>query len=340
MKEYKNYQLKGNNTFGIPALCDKFIEYAGVNDLKELYEQHVFDKQWMSVGCGANLLFCGDYHGTIIHSTAKEIHILEENEKNLLVRADAGIILDDFIAQAVSNGWGGMENLSAIPSSVGAAPVQNVGAYGVEAKDVVERVHVFDTRDGSTRTLSNEECKFGYRDSLFKANPQYVVISVELRLTKAKNHQLHLDYGNLRSSLPADISLEGEDVLKEIRDAVLRIRHDKLPDPADIGSAGSFFKNPVVDRSVVDRLLIDYPKMPFYEMENGYKIPAGWLIEQAGWKGMKRETVGVYEKQSLVLVNLGGATGYDVWDLAQSIVASIQEKFGIGISPEVIKVPN
>ncbi len=340
MKEYRNYQLKGNNTFGIPALCDRFIEYAGDKELKSLYEQNIFNGQWMSVGCGANLLFCGDYHGVIIHSVASEINVLEENDKNLLVRADAGIILDDFIEHAVSKGWGGMENLSAIPCSVGAAPVQNVGAYGVEAKDVVESVHVFDTLSGMTRTFSNEECSFGYRNSFFKSNPQYVVLSVDFRLTKAGNHQLHLDYGNLRSSLPADISSGDEGVLREIREAVRRIRHEKLPDPADIGSAGSFFKNPVVDRAVVDRLLKDYPQMPFYEMKNGCKVPAGWLIEQAGWKGKKMGTVGVYEKQALVLVNLGGATGFDVWNLAQSIVASIREKFGLEISPEVIKVPS
>ncbi|MCR5497971.1 MAG: UDP-N-acetylmuramate dehydrogenase [Paludibacteraceae bacterium] len=339
MKEYRNYQLKGNNTFGIPALCDRFIEYAGGEELKSLYEQGIFNGQWMSVGCGANLLFCGDYHGVIIHSVASGIKVLEENDNNLLVRADAGIILDDFIEHAVSNGWGGMENLSAIPCSVGAAPVQNVGAYGVEAKDVVECVHVFDTSNGLTRTFSNVECTFGYRNSSFKSNPQYVVLSVDFRLTKAGSHQLHLDYGNLRSSLPADITSGKEGALREIRGAVRRIRREKLPDPAEIGSAGSFFKNPVVDRAVVDNLLKDYPQMPFYEMKNGCKVPAGWLIEQAGWKGRKMGTVGVYEKQALVLVNLGGATGFDVWNLAQSIVASIRDKFGLEISPEVIKVP-
>lgn len=339
MKEYKDYQLQGNNTFGIPARCDRFIEYAGEEDLKEMYKQKVFAGQWMSLGCGANLLFCGDYHGTIIHSVAQSIEKREETAQNILVKADAGIILDNFIEYSVSNGWGGMENLSAIPCSVGAAPVQNVGAYGAEAKDVVERVHVFDTKEGTFRSFSKEECTFSYRDSFFKANPQYVVVSVEFRLTKAPSWELRLDYGNLRSALPSDFSPEDALALRMIREAVRQIRHDKLPDPAEIGSAGSFFKNPVVDRTVVDKILHDYPKMPFYEMPNGCKIPAGWLIEQTGWKGKKSGNVGVYEKQALVLVNLGQATGKEVWELAQHITLSVKEKFGVEIYPEVIKIP-
>ncbi len=337
MKEYNDYQLKGNNTFGIPALCDRFIEYAGIEDLKELYDRKIFEGKWMSVGCGANLLFCDDYHGAIIHSVAQGVKIQEENDHNLLVRAEAGLILDDFIAQTVDKGWGGMENLSAIPCSVGAAPVQNVGAYGVEAKDVVESVLVFDTRDGSTRTFTNAECDFGYRNSFFKSNPQYVVVSVDFRLTKKSDWKLRLDYGNLRTALPDQFSENGE-ALREIREAVCRIRHEKLPDPAVIGSAGSFFKNPVVDRAVVDRLLCDYPKMPFYEMKEGCKIPAGWMIEQSGWKGKKMGNAGVYEKQALVLVNLGGASGKEVWQLAQNIVDSVKEKFNVEISPEVIRI--
>jgi len=337
MKEYIDYQLKGNNTFGIPALCDRFIEYAGIDELKDLYARKLFEGKWMSIGCGANLLFCDDYHGVIIHSVARQVEIREENDRDLLVRAEAGLVLDDFIAQAVDNGWGGMENLSAIPCSVGAAPVQNVGAYGVEAKDVVESVLVFDTRDGSTRTFTNAECAFGYRNSFFKTHPEYVVVSVDFRLTKKGNWQLRLDYGNLRSALSPQFS-ESDDALREIREAVCRIRHEKLPDPAVIGSAGSFFKNPVVDCAVVDRLLLDYPKMPFYEMGDGRKIPAGWMIEQSGWKGKRMGNAGVYEKQALVLVNLGGASGKEVWRLAQNIVDSVREKFGVEISPEVIKV--
>lgn len=340
MKEYKDYQLKGNNTFGIPAVCDKFIEYSGLEDLNLLFREKVFEGPWLAVGCGANLLFCEDYHGVILHSVAKGVSVLADSGDKVLVRVDAGMVLDDFVDMAVVNGWGGMENLSAIPCSVGAAPVQNVGAYGVEAKDVVEMVHVFDTRDGSTRSFTNAECSFGYRDSFFKKHPQYLVVSVDFRLTKAPGHCLRLDYGNLRSALPCEVSPESDESLKVIRETVRNIRHEKLPDPAFIGSAGSFFKNPVVDRSVVDRLLPDYPNMPFYEMANGCKIPAGWMIEQTGWKGKKMGAAGVYEKQALVLVNLGGATGADVWRLAQAISASVREKFGVDISPEVIRVVN
>lgn len=340
MKEHKNYQLRDCNTFGIPAVCDTFVEYSGLEDLIHLYKERKFEGPWLALGCGANLLFCEDYHGVILHSVAKNVSVLEDNQKDVLVRVDAGMVLDDFVEMAVTNGWGGIENLSAIPCSVGAAPVQNVGAYGVEAKNVVEMVHVFDTTDGSSRSFSNAECLFGYRDSYFKSHSRYVVVSVDFRLTKAPHHVLRLDYGNLRSALPCEVSSDNDGSLRTIRECVRKIRHDKLPDPAFIGSAGSFFKNPVVDRSVVDRLLADYPNMPFYEMANGCKIPAGWMIEQAGWKGKKMGTVGVYEKQALVLVNLGGATGADVWHWAQEISSSVREKFGVDIYPEVIRVVN
>lgn len=339
MEIHKNYQLKGNNTFGIPAICSSFIEYEGESDLVRLYKDGLFSRPWMSLGYGANLLFCGDYEGTILHSVAKNIIIMHETGSDVLVRVEAGCVLDDFIAYAVDQDWGGMENLSSIPCSVGAAPVQNVGAYGVEAKDVIDSVLLFDTADGSTLSLPNADCEFGYRNSFFKSHPQYIVLSVDFRLTKAPFHRLCLDYGNLRSALDRPLSPEDKDALRVIRETVRQIRHEKLPDPAVLGSAGSFFKNPVVERPVVDKLLERYPKMPFYEMANGCKIPAGWLIEQSGWKGKREGNVGVYEKQALVLVNYGGATGADVWSLAQNICSSVRKNFGVEISPEVIRVP-
>lgn len=334
MREFRHYQLKEHNTFGIPALCDRFVEFETVSDLEALYQDGLFRHPWMAIGCGANLLFCGDYQGTVIHSVSKNVQVIEESERSVLVRVGAGMVLDDFIAYAVANDWGGAENLSAIPCSIGAAPVQNVGAYGVEAKDIVERVHLFDTNSGSSCAFSNEACAFGYRDSLFKSHPHYIVVAVDFRLTKAPCHQLRLDYGNLRSALT-----ETDVTLSQVREAVCRIRGAKLPDPAEIGSAGSFFKNPVVDRVVVERLLESYPKMPFYEVgESQRKVPAGWMIEQAGWKGFREGNVGVYDKQALVLVNYGGATGAEVWNLALRVAASVKEKFGVEISPEVIRI--
>ncbi len=332
MKIYKNYQLKPLNTFGIEALCTEFVEFEDEKDLMRLYQEGRFQHSWMAIGCGANLLFCEDYPGMVIHSVSNKIHLVEESERSVLLRVGAGMILDDFIAYAVANDWGGAENLSAIPCSVGAAPVQNVGAYGVEAKDVVERVYLFDTKSGVSTSFSNEECAFGYRDSFFKSHPHYVVVAVDFRLSKAPYHQFRLDYGNLRSSLTEDVSLS------QVREAVCRIRGAKLPDPAEIGSAGSFFKNPVVERSVVDRLLEEYPNMPYYEVGELRKIPAGWMIEQAGWKGFREGHVGVYEKQALVLVNYGGATGAEVWNLALRVANSVKEKFGVEISPEVIRI--
>lgn len=338
MKEYFDYPLKDHNTFGIAAKCKKFIEYDGCDDLIQVYRQGVFNSPWMAIGCGANLLFCGDYQGTVLHAVSKEIDLLEENEETVLVRVGAGMVLDDFIAFSVERGWGGMENLSAIPCSVGAAPIQNVGAYGVEAKDVVERVQLFDTRQGLLVAFANSECSFGYRDSYFKNHPNYLVLSVDFRLTKRPKHQLRLDYGNLRAALDPSFDEQAENVLSVIREAVCRVRDSKLPNPSVIGSAGSFFKNPVVDKSVVERLLPLYPKMPFFEVGEMCKIPAGWMIDQAGWKGYREGNVGVYEKQALVLVNYGGATGAEVWDLALKVAASVKEKFGVEISPEVIRI--
>lgn len=338
MREFKQYQLKSHNTFGIPALCDRFVEFETEADLEKLYQDGLFRQPWMVVGCGANLLFCDDYKGTILHPVSRQVTLLEEKERTVLVRVDAGMVLDDFIALSVSKGWGGVENLSTIPCGVGAAPVQNVGAYGVEAKDVVERVHLFNTKDGSMVEFLNEDCAFGYRDSYFKSHPDYVVVAVDFRLTKYPFHQLRLDYGNLRAALGDSFDEKSEVALSQIRDAVCRVRDSKLPNPSVIGSAGSFFKNPVVDRSVVEKLLVDYPNMPFYEVGDKRKIPAGWMIDQAGWKGFREGNVGVYEKQALVLVNYGGATGMEVWNLALRVAASVKEKFGVEISPEVIRI--
>lgn len=338
MKEYKDYSLKELNTFGFSAKSASYIEFEGADDLKSLYQSQGVKAPWMVVGCGANLLFCGDYHGTILHPTAKDFRVIEENDESVLVRVDAGMVLDDFIAMAVAKGWGGMENLSAIPCSVGAAPVQNVGAYGVEAKDVVEAVHLFNMNDGSSTVFTNEMCAFGYRDSYFKSHPEYVVVQVDFRLTKYPHHHLRLDYGNLRNALGDSFDEKGENASALVREAVCSVRDAKLPNPSKIGSAGSFFKNPVVEREVVDRLLVDYPNMPFYEVGDKRKIPAGWLIEQAGWKGYREGDIGVYEKQALVLVNYGEGTGAEVWNLALRIAASIKDQFGVKISPEVIRI--
>lgn len=338
MRRHDNFQLKELNTFGISACCDQLIEFENESDLLTLYHEGTFRNPWMVVGCGANLLFCGDYKGVVLHAVSKEVCVVEDSAESLLVRVDAGMILDDFIAFSVSNGWGGVENLSSIPCSVGAAPVQNVGAYGVEAKNVVERVHLFNTNDGSVCSLSAAECAFGYRESLFKSHPEYVVLRVDFRLTKYPFHRLRLDYGNLRAALDANFDETSENALSGVREAVCRVRGSKLPAPSKIGSAGSFFKNPVVERSVVERLLESYPNMPYYEVGDQCKIPAGWMIDQAGWKGFREGCVGVYEKQALVLVNYGGATGAEVWHLALRIADSVKEKFGVEISPEVIRV--
>lgn len=326
-----NYSLLPYNTFGIDVKAKNFFEYSNQQQLREWLKGRDRNERLLHIGGGSNLLFLGDFNGTIIHSAIKGIEVVEENEEELTVKVGAAEVWDDFVAYAVDHGWYGIENLSLIPGEVGASAVQNIGAYGVEAKDVIVKVQTLNL-DGDERIFENEECGYAYRKSIFKQKEMkgFFVTYVYFRLSKKENFRL--GYGTVQRVLSEYPKID----LPTVREAIIRIREDKLPDPRVIGNAGSFFMNPIVEEAVYLNLKEQYPDMPSYQLDNGMvKIPAGWLIDQCGWKGRSLGRAGVYEKQALVLVNRGGATGEDIRSLSDAIRNSVEEKFGIKIFPEV-----
>jgi UDP-N-acetylmuramate dehydrogenase len=311
-----------------------FIEYATKEELKEmLRSQPLEEGRWLHIGGGSNLLFMGDYPGTILHSSIKGYEVLNEDAEGVVVRVGAGEVWDDFVAYTVAQGWYGAENLSWIPGEVGASAVQNIGAYGVEAKDLIVNVETIEVATGEERIFSNAECAYAYRESIFKLSlkGQYIVTHVSYRLKKTPSY--HLDYGNVRAELAkANFDL----TLANVRQVIIDIRQAKLPDPNVQGNAGSFFMNPIVPRAHFEALQKDYPQIPHYEVDaDRVKIPAAWMIDQCGWKGKRLGNAGVHDKQALVLVNCGGATGAEVVRLSEEIQQSVFKMFGIQIYPEV-----
>jgi UDP-N-acetylmuramate dehydrogenase len=351
-----NVNLKPYNSFGFDAVAKHFAEINEIQELESLIRSDVFKhEKYLILSGGNNVLFRDDFFdGVVVHINTKGIETLEEQENNVIVRAQAGEDWPEFVRFCVEKGWHGVENLAHIPGKVGAAPVQNIGAYGMELKDSFVQCEAMDLATGETKVFTKEECRFGYRESVFKheLKGQYVITSVDFLLKK--NAPLHLEYGNIKSYLEQN-GIESP-TLQQLHDAICAIRDAKLPDVKQIGSAGSFFKNPVIDRAQFEALQKDYPKMPHYDEPNGkVKVPAGWLIEHScpstlrlasgtagsgtagatSWKGWRDEHVGVYDKQALVLVHYGGGTGQDIVELAHRIQDSVEEKFGIKISPEV-----
>lgn len=326
MKSTFNAQIP--NTFAVSAKATQYVEYNSVSDLRQLIPA-LQGKRVLHIGGGSNLLFTTDFDGIVLHSRILGIEQVETSAGSVLVRVGAGIRWDDFVAEALRRGWYGAENLSLIPGEVGASAVQNIGAYGIEAKDLIERVECIDLCTGEQRTFTNAECHYAYRSSVFKheLRGRYAVTHVLYRLSCT--FEPHLDYGNLRTHL------QGEVTADEVRNCIIKIRREKLPDPDVMGNAGSFFVNPVVDRAKFEMLRQTFPTMPFYEVQNGIKIPAGWLIEQCGWKGRKLGPAAVHDRQALVLVNLGGATGADILRLSDAVCADVKQKFDIDIHPEV-----
>lgn len=333
MKIFRDYSLLPHNTFGMDVKASVFIEYASVEELKEVLSLYVKDNQWLHIGKGSNLLFTGDFSGIILHSAIKGYEVIHEDTNEVVVRVGAGEVWDDFVAMTVENEWYGAENLSLIPGEVGASAVQNIGAYGVEAKDLIVGVEAIEVSTGKESIFKNEECGYAYRESVFKSSLkyQYLVTHVSYRLKKTPCY--HLDYGNIRWELEKQkVRL----TLANVRQAIISIREAKLPDPKLQGNAGSFFMNPVISRKHFEALLVDYPLMPHYEVDaESIKIPAAWMIDQCGWKGKRLGRAGVHDKQALVLVNLGGADGTEVIALSEAIQKSVYEKFGINILPEV-----
>lgn len=333
----ENIDLAAYTSFGASAKADRVVEWNSTSDLLDYLagegKEHLGGK-WTILGEGCNTLFTADYHGTIIRSVAKGIEVVGEDEQSVVIRAAAGEVWDDVVAWSTERSLWGAENLSAIPSSVGASAVQNIGAYGVEAKDIIVRVEVVRLDTLEVEYLSNAECHFGYRESIFKEAlaGKVIITTVEYRLGKVAAP--HLDYGTLRPEVEksGDITPEG------IRRAVVAIRESKLPDPKKIGNAGSFFKNPILPRQQVEALRKEYPTMPVYEVVGApecLKIATGWMIDTLGWKGKALGRAGVHSKQALVLVNLGGATGTEVMALAERICQEVKDRFGVDISPEV-----
>lgn len=328
MKIIDNCPLKERHTFGMDVMADRLIEFANEDELKSALTGAV--KPLLFMGGGSNLLFLNNYSGTVLHSVIDNINIVAEDDNSVSVRVGSGVVWDDFVAYCVEKGWWGVENLSLIPGEVGASAVQNIGAYGVEVKDVLQSIEAISVDDLSKRIFTNAECNYGYRDSIFKKSlkGKYVITYVTYRLSKKANP--NIGYGALKSVLAENPSL------KEIRDAIIAVRNSKLPDPKVYGNAGSFFMNPVIPMEQFVALQSRYPDIPSYPASDGYiKVPAGWLIEKSGWKGKSLGNAAVYEKQALVLINRGGATGMEVKHLADTVIADIKEIFGITLHAEV-----
>ncbi|MFH0842838.1 MAG: UDP-N-acetylmuramate dehydrogenase [Bacteroidota bacterium] len=333
MHIYKNMSLKRYNTFGVDYMADTIIHVRTEKEVRALLKREIsWKKPLMILGGGSNILFTYDYRGTIIIPELKRMIIEEIEGEHIIVSAGAGIEWDRFVDWTVTMGFCGLENLSGIPGSVGAVPVHNIGAYGIEAKDYVIKVRTIDIDSGKAIIFVNEECYFGYRTSIFKTTfkGRFLITRVYFRLDL--NFNPNLEYGTLRQ----EVEKEGKPTLKKVRDAVLRIRQSKLPDHKVIGNAGSFFKNPLVEEKTAGRLLKEHPGMPVYNDPSGMKkLAAGWLIEQCGWKGKRTGDAGVHEKQALVLVNYGNATGKEIYDLSERIRKSVKRKFGVALEREV-----
>ena len=340
-----NVNLRPYNSFGFNAIAKYFVEINTIDDLQTLIQSGALKKhKTLILSGGNNILFQKDvFDGLVVYINTRGIEILREDGNEIIVRAQAGEDWPDFVRFCVDKGWHGIENLAHIPGKVGAAPVQNIGAYGMELKDSFLQCKTIAMETGETRVFTKEECRFGYRESIFKSalKGQYVITSADFLLKK--NAPLHLEYGNIKAYLE-EISIE-RPTLQQLHNAICAIRDTKIPDVKKIGSAGSFFKNPVIERVQFEALQKEYPTTPHYDEPNDkVKVPAGWLIEHSGpstgsgtasWKGWRDEHVGVYEKQALVLVHYGGGKGQDIVELAQRIQDSVEAKFGIKISPEV-----
>ena len=325
------YSLLPYNTFGIDVSASRFLEYASVAELKEYIAQGAVTTPFLHIGGGSNLLFTKDYDGLILHSRIGGIEVTAEDSQTVSLRVGAGVVWDDFVACCVEHGWYGAENLSLIPGEVGASAVQNIGAYGVEVKDLITAVETVNVQ-GYGRVYSVEECEYAYRSSIFKRPENKSVFVTYVRFRLSKEERYTLDYGTIRQELaryPAP-------TLPIVRKVIIEIRESKLPDPKVMENAGSFFMNPIVAKEKLEALQRDYPRIPYYELPDGrVKIPAGWMIDQCGWKGKSLGPAAVHDKQALVLVNRGGAKGSDIVALSDAVRASVRDKFGIDIHPEV-----
>jgi len=336
MKLQENYPLKDVSTFHVRTSAKYYTEFTSVKELKEILSSDIVKSiPFMILGGGSNLLFTGDYKGVIIRNSIKGIEVVKEEGDSIFIKANGGEKWHDLILYCVNHNYGGIENLSLIPGNVGAGPIQNIGAYGVELKDVLQEVEVMNIGTQEVKVFINAECKFGYRDSIFKGEDKgkYVILSVTLKLIKHPK-KVNVSYGTLSKELET-MGITAP-TIKDVSDAVIKIRSSKLPDPNKIGNAGSFFKNPVIPNKQFDKLKANHPSVVSFPAHDGHtKLAAGWLIEQCGWKGKRFGDAGVHKDQALVLVNYGDATGKEIYDLSTRIIESVKEKFGVELEREV-----
>ncbi len=332
MKISENTELKSLNSFGVDARAARIVEWETADELAHFFADGIVG-EWMILGGGNNILFTRDYPGTLLHPTSKGIEATGETEEKISVKAGAGVDWDDFVGWCIARGLWGAENLSGIPGTVGACPIQNIGAYGAEARSIIVSVECFDVESRTTITLTGDHCAFGYRDSVFKRSLKGRVIITAVNFSLWKEPRPNLCY----NALEDEVTKLGGPALENIRRAVVNIRNSKLPDPRVTGNAGSFFKNPVVDDAVAHRIAAEYPGMPLYPagMPGKTKLAAGWLIEQAGWKGRSEGRVGTDPKQALIVINLGGATGAEIVAFARRVQDGVREKFGVELETEV-----
>ena len=334
MKLQENFSLKAYNSFGIDIKAAFFGQLYSENDLQESIAAGLFKGQFLILGGGTNMLFTGDFPGVVLRNNLKGIEKVSENDSTVLVRAAGGELWHSLVQYCVDRNWGGVENLSLIPGTVGAAPMQNIGAYGVELQDVFYSLEAMDILTGEIKVFNYNDCNFGYRNSVFKntLKGKYFITSVTMQLNK--NAQVNISYGAIKDVLQKNGILTPG--IKDVSEAVISIRKSKLPDPVVLGNAGSFFKNPEIEISKFEKLLSVFPGMPSYPAPGGLtKIPAGWLIEQCGWKGKRIGNTGTHKDQALVLVNYGNASGHEIYTLAMEIKQSVKDKFDIDIYPEV-----
>jgi len=330
----ENISLQSLNTFGVAALARYYTEAHTLADWSALYDKGWLQKKHLVLGGGSNLLFLEDFNGLVIRQMLRGITVIQEEEDTVIIKAMAGEPWHNLVLHAVAHNWGGIENLSLIPGNAGAAPIQNIGAYGVELEQVFISLETMEIATGNISIFNKNECHFGYRQSLFKSalKGKYIILSITLQLSK--NPVFHTTYGAIRDTL--DRMHCKEQSVQAVSDAVIQIRKSKLPDPDILGNAGSFFKNPSISVEETHKLLDIHPSMPNFSTPEGYvKIPAGWLIEQCGWKGKRVGNTGCHAAQALVIVNYGDASGKEIWAHAKNVQASVLEKFGILLEPEV-----
>ena len=335
MDMHENFSLKKYNTFGIDAYANYFAEFDSLSDLNDFFEGGKNKEQpKLILGGGSNLLFTKNFNGIVLRNRISGIDIISEEEKYVYIKAGAGENWHRFVLHCIEKNLAGVENLSLIPGNVGASPMQNIGAYGVEIKDVFHSLEAYNYGENKVFNFSLNDCEFGYRDSIFKRKykNQFVILNVTFRLNK--NPHFNISYGAIKEELEK-MNVQ-KLTIKAVSDAVINIRTSKLPNPALIGNAGSFFKNPEVVSQKWQELTIINPTIPSYKInDDAYKIPAGWLIEQCGWKGYRKGDAGCYDKQALVLVNYGNASGKEIYNLSEEIKASVKSKFGIALQTEV-----